>query len=240
MRLLLWRRRRETQPDDALRQRAPRMRHGFSHADPEFMVARRGRGALVQRFLAIMAKANNPGMRRYLGSTIRQLTGQHGEHYWSTVLIDDHGHHREFLVTADGRHGWGDEIGYSDRPRSDEDEISPHLLHKALGDILQRHNLDWESPAAESIVEDVPLSAPARRAQTLTPLQELHRRELRYGAMMGLRIILLITAVILVAVDVPYAGWWAVIAMAGALLLPWLAVMVANERFRPGPPRARA
>jgi hypothetical protein len=213
---------------DMLDNHARKVRHGFANQEPDFMKQRRNRSALIQRFLAIMAYAGNPGQRRYLGSTVRKLTGQYEEHYWSTVLSDIHGHRREFLVLADGRHGWGDEISYSDRPRSSDDEISPHLLHKALSAILDQYNLDWDSPTSYQ-----PLATDQSwldRAASLTASQELHRRQFRYGILMALRLLFLIVAGILATIDIDGLRFWILVCIAGALLLPWLAVMVANER----------
>lgn len=62
-----------------------------------------------------------------------------------------------------------------------------------------------------------------------------HRRR-QYLWMMALRIVCLIAAAVLVGLDVPYAGWWAAGCIAGMIILPWAAVLVAND----GPPRKQA
>jgi hypothetical protein len=62
---------------------------------------------------------------------------------------------------------------------------------------------------------------------------ELRRREIRYVAMMVTRGACLIGAAVLVA----HRPWlwqvWALLCVAGAVVLPWLAVIIANDR----PPR---
>lgn len=62
---------------------------------------------------------------------------------------------------------------------------------------------------------------------------QLRSREIRYAVLMGLRLVCLISAVLL------WRVWWplAVVALAGMLALPWMAVLIANDRppLRPGP-----
>lgn len=224
------------QPQDALSRRAAGARRGFAVTDAGFLARRRDRAALIHRFLAVMAQAGDPNSHRLLGSTVKQLTGQASEHYWSIATADRHGHHREFMVFADGRHGWGDEIAFSDRPRSVDDEITPSQLRRLLGQVLAQAGLSWHSPAA-------PWSSGARGGrfgehasaepvQELTSAQELHRREVRYGILMAVRVAFLILAAVLVMVDVPGAMVWMLGCIAAAMVLPWVAVMMANERFR--------
>ncbi|NUS72533.1 MAG: DUF3099 domain-containing protein [Corynebacteriales bacterium] len=221
---------------DAWSQQAPRVRRGFSSFDPAFLAERRERAALIHRFLAVMAQAGNPGSHRLFGSTVKQLTGQSAERYWSVATVDQHGHHREFMVMADGRHNWGDEIAASDRPRSAQDEVTPSQLRRLLAEILEQSGLSWESPAAHWYPNaqggHFGARAPAATGPELTPAQELHRREVRYGTLMAVRIGFLILAAVVIMADVPGATLWMLLCIGAAMLLPWIAVMIANERFR--------
>ena len=65
--------------------------------------------------------------------------------------------------------------------------------------------------------------------------EELRRRERRYILMMGLRALCLITAAVLVMLKVPLLAIWLPLCLAGMVLLPWLAVILANDR----PPKDR-
>ena len=64
--------------------------------------------------------------------------------------------------------------------------------------------------------------------------KEQRRREVRYVAMMLTRALCLIGAAVVVAQRPWLWGLWAAILVAGAVLLPWLAVTMANDR----PPKA--
>lgn len=70
---------------------------------------------------------------------------------------------------------------------------------------------------------------------------EINQRERRYLVMMGIRVICFGLAIVMF---VYHAGWFALIPAAGAILLPYFAVVVANARqeststgFRPYQPR---
>lgn len=96
----------------------------------------------------------------------------------------------------------------------------------------------------------------AKRAVLITTAEpshaeELRRREIRYVIMMGLRALCLVLAAVLVSVRVPMLWLWLALCGAGMVLLPWLAVIIANDRppkeehrlFRrrrpqPAPPRS--
>jgi predicted tellurium resistance membrane protein TerC len=60
--------------------------------------------------------------------------------------------------------------------------------------------------------------------------EELRRRERRYILMMGLRALCLILAAVLVMLKVPLLGLWLPLCLLGMVLLPWLAVILANDR----------
>jgi Protein of unknown function (DUF3099). len=67
------------------------------------------------------------------------------------------------------------------------------------------------------------------------PEKELRRREIRYVAMMLTRAACLVGAAIIVAQQPWLWQVWALLCVAGAVLLPWLAVLIANDR----PPKKR-
>jgi hypothetical protein len=64
-----------------------------------------------------------------------------------------------------------------------------------------------------------------------SPRQELRERERRYLITMGLRVVCFILAIVLFGVGL---RWVAAFAVAGSLILPWIAVVAANA----GPRRA--
>jgi len=210
-------------PRDPLSRHAPFVHTGFHEQDPDFELDRTVRADLVRDFLTAMDGAGRPGLKRKLGSTVLQLTGQPTEHYWSTILSDERGHRREVLVFDDGSHGWSDEITYSDRPRSTDDEIPPELLHDALDRILSRHGVAWP-PHATRLAR--PLPADAERE---TRAEYRHHREVEYGVMMLIRVACLIAAVAIVALEVPYAPVWVALLMIGMVVLPMAAVIIAND-----------
>jgi hypothetical protein len=63
-----------------------------------------------------------------------------------------------------------------------------------------------------------------------SPTQERHSREVRYLIMMGIRALCLIVAAILVSAKPPHYGLWVIACVIGMVLLPWLAVIIANDR----------
>ncbi len=63
-----------------------------------------------------------------------------------------------------------------------------------------------------------------------TPEQELRAREIRYVIMMLLRAVCVITGAILVMVRPPLLPLWLVICVVGAVVLPWAAVLLANDK----------
>jgi len=62
---------------------------------------------------------------------------------------------------------------------------------------------------------------------------QLRRRQVRYATMMGLRLACLLAAALVVAAEVPYAMVWVAVFIVGMVALPWMAVLIANDR----PPR---
>ena len=62
------------------------------------------------------------------------------------------------------------------------------------------------------------------------PAEELRRRQNRYILMMVARAGCLILAAVLAMAGVPMLALWVSLCLVGAVLLPWLAVILANDR----------
>jgi hypothetical protein len=62
------------------------------------------------------------------------------------------------------------------------------------------------------------------------PEQELRRREIRYVTMMLTRAMCLVAGAVLISTKPPLWGLWLGFCVAGMVLLPWLAVILANDR----------
>jgi hypothetical protein len=58
---------------------------------------------------------------------------------------------------------------------------------------------------------------------------QLRSRQIRYLIMMSVRALCLILAAVLVSVKPPLLGLWLIICVAAMVLLPWLAVILAND-----------
>jgi Protein of unknown function (DUF3099) len=63
-----------------------------------------------------------------------------------------------------------------------------------------------------------------------SPAQQLRSRQIKYAVMMGIRALCLIIAAIVVSLKVPYAMVWVGICIVGMVALPWMAVIIANDR----------
>lgn len=63
-----------------------------------------------------------------------------------------------------------------------------------------------------------------------TPEQEIRAREVRYVLMMLLRACCVVVAAILVATRPPLLWLWVTLCLAGAVVLPWAAVLLANDK----------
>jgi Protein of unknown function (DUF3099) len=68
------------------------------------------------------------------------------------------------------------------------------------------------------------------------PEKELRRREIRYVAMMMVRALCLVGGAIIVSTKPPLWGLWLSLCVVGMVVIPWLAVILANDR----PARSRA
>lgn len=67
-----------------------------------------------------------------------------------------------------------------------------------------------------------------------SPAEELRQRQTRYIVMMLVRAGCLVLAAVLAMLNVPLLALWVVLCLAGAVILPWLAVVWANNK-RPRP-----
>ncbi|GAA2605726.1 hypothetical protein GCM10010399_40940 [Dactylosporangium fulvum] len=63
-----------------------------------------------------------------------------------------------------------------------------------------------------------------------SPEQELREREVRYVLMMLLRAVCVVVAAILVATRPPLLWLWLTLCIVGAVVLPWAAVLLANDK----------
>lgn len=62
---------------------------------------------------------------------------------------------------------------------------------------------------------------------------QLHSREVRYILMMTFRALCLVAAAVLASVHAPLLWLWIPICLVGMVAVPWLAVILANDRQRP-------
>jgi hypothetical protein len=62
------------------------------------------------------------------------------------------------------------------------------------------------------------------------PEEELRSREIRYVIMMGLRASCVIAGGILVMTRPPLVGLWLILCVVAAVILPWAAVLLANDK----------
>lgn len=60
--------------------------------------------------------------------------------------------------------------------------------------------------------------------------KQRHSREIRYISMMSLRAVCLILGAALAAMQVPLLWLWLTLCGLGMVLLPWMAVLIANDR----------
>jgi hypothetical protein len=65
---------------------------------------------------------------------------------------------------------------------------------------------------------------------------QFRSRQIRYVTMMGLRLVCLVIGGILVSVHAPLLPLWLSLCVIGVVLLPWIAVLIANDR----PARSKA
>ena len=60
--------------------------------------------------------------------------------------------------------------------------------------------------------------------------EQLRSREIRYVTMMGIRVACLIAGAIVLSVRPPLLPLWLALCAVGMVLLPWMAVIIANDR----------
>lgn len=65
----------------------------------------------------------------------------------------------------------------------------------------------------------------------LSPDEQLRVRQIRYASMMSIRVVCLIMAGVLVSVQAPLLWLWLPLCVVGMVLLPWMAVLIANDRL---------
>jgi Flp pilus assembly protein TadB len=81
----------------------------------------------------------------------------------------------------------------------------------------------------------VQLKRGAQRPVVITDAERSHddqlrTRQIRYVIMMSIRAVCLIVAAVLVSTKVPLLPLWLSLCVAAMVLLPWLAVLLANDR----------
>jgi hypothetical protein len=64
---------------------------------------------------------------------------------------------------------------------------------------------------------------------------QLRSRQIRYVLMMSIRAVCLVVAAVLVGTKAPLLWLWVPLCVVGMVLIPWLAVILANDR----PPKER-
>jgi hypothetical protein len=60
--------------------------------------------------------------------------------------------------------------------------------------------------------------------------KQRHSREIRYIAMMSLRAVCLVLGAVLAVLQVPLLWLWLILCGLGMVFLPWMAVLIANDR----------
>jgi Flp pilus assembly protein TadB len=63
-----------------------------------------------------------------------------------------------------------------------------------------------------------------------SPDDQLRSRQIRYITMMSIRAVCLVVAAVLVSSNAPLLWLWVPMCVVGMVLLPWLAVIIANDR----------
>ena len=69
-----------------------------------------------------------------------------------------------------------------------------------------------------------------------SPADQLRSRQIRYVTMMGIRALCLILGGVLISLKVPLLPLWLGLCVVGMVTLPWMAVLIANDRA----PRTKA
>lgn len=90
----------------------------------------------------------------------------------------------------------------------------------------------WGVDRRTSVKKQPVLITDAARSQS----DQLRSRQIRYVSMMGLRAACLILGGVLISARPPLLPVWLILCAAGMVILPWVAVLIANDR----PPKTRA
>jgi Protein of unknown function (DUF3099) len=61
--------------------------------------------------------------------------------------------------------------------------------------------------------------------------EQLRSREIRYVTMMGLRLSCLIAGAVVISIRPPLLPLWLTLCAVGMVVLPWMAVIIANDRL---------
>jgi Protein of unknown function (DUF3099) len=61
--------------------------------------------------------------------------------------------------------------------------------------------------------------------------EQLRSREIRYVTMMGLRLSCLIAGAVVISLRPPLLPLWLTLCAVGMVVLPWMAVIIANDRL---------
>jgi hypothetical protein len=85
----------------------------------------------------------------------------------------------------------------------------------------------WQDERVKRSAQRPVLITDARRSQE----DQLRSRQRRYVAMMSVRAGCLVLGAVLIGLRPPLLGLWLSLCAAGMVILPWLAVLIANDRL---------
>ncbi|WP_211192519.1 DUF3099 domain-containing protein [Actinoplanes sp. TBRC 11911] len=91
---------------------------------------------------------------------------------------------------------------------------------------MQGWGIGSETPIVKKQSERPVLITNAARSQEA----QFRSRQIRYVTMMSIRAACLVLGAVLVSVHPPLLWLWLVLCVAGMVLLPWMAVLIANDR----------
>lgn len=91
---------------------------------------------------------------------------------------------------------------------------------------MQGWGIGSETPIVKKQSERPVLITNAARSQEA----QFRSRQIRYVSMMSIRAGCLVLGAVLVSVHPPLLWLWLVLCVAGMVLLPWMAVLIANDR----------
>jgi arginine exporter protein ArgO len=91
---------------------------------------------------------------------------------------------------------------------------------------MQGWGVGTETPIVKKQSERPVLITNAARSQEA----QFRSRQIRYVSMMSIRAACLVLGAVLVSVHPPLLWLWLTMCVAGMVLLPWMAVLIANDR----------